>query len=158
MHGYQILGELAERSGGRWRPSPGSVYPTLQQLADEGLVTSEEQEGRRVFSLTDAGRAQLAAMPTDAAPPWEQVGADGATGDDEGLAQLHDLTVQVGMAVLQVANAGSVAQVAGASELLAGTRRALYRLLAEDPDDATGSDPTGSDAGRGDVTGTGRQG
>ena len=145
MHGYQILGELAERSGGRWRPSPGSVYPTLQQLADEGHVTSEEQEGRRVFSLTDTGRAQLAAMPTDAAPPWEQVGADGATGD-EGLAQLHDLTVQVGMAVVQVANAGTAAEVAAANELLAGTRRALYRLLAEDPDDPTGSEPTGSDA------------
>jgi DNA-binding PadR family transcriptional regulator len=135
MHGYQILGELAERSGGRWRPSPGSVYPTLQQLADEGLVSSEEQDGRRVFSLTDAGRAQLAATPAGAPAPWDQFGAAAADASDEGLVRLHDLAVQVGMAVLQVANAGTPAQVATANELLAGTRRALYRLLAEDPDD-----------------------
>src|SRR4051795_11741623 len=77
MHGYQIIRELSERSGGVWRPSPGSVYPTLQQLEDEELVRPETGDGgRRVFTLTDAGReAQSAAAGGPA--PWEEVGAEG---------------------------------------------------------------------------------
>src|SRR5262245_10929630 len=60
MHGYELIQELEARSGGRWRPSAGSVYPTLQQLADEGLVTGEEVDGRRTYTLTDAGRKAAA--------------------------------------------------------------------------------------------------
>ena len=64
MHGYQIITELADRSGGDWRPSAGSVYPTLQQLTDEGLVRDQEQDGRRVYELTDSGRAEAERTPS----------------------------------------------------------------------------------------------
>ena len=77
MHGYEVMTELAERSGGVWRPSPGSVYPTLQQLEDEDLVRSEEVDQKRVFRLTDAGRQES-----------ERVGARGsAVGDVQRRAQ-----------------------------------------------------------------------
>jgi DNA-binding PadR family transcriptional regulator len=102
MHGYHIIQELETRSEGAWRPSPGSVYPTLQQLEDEGLVKTVEQEGgRRVFELTDAGRAEA----DDAAktPPWEEVA--GALDDD--LTSLRDLFFQVAAATWQVAQTGS---------------------------------------------------
>ncbi|MGA8788951.1 MAG: PadR family transcriptional regulator, partial [Paenarthrobacter sp.] len=55
MHGYQIIHEIEERSGGSWKPSAGSVYPTLQLLADEGFVSAEESNGRKIYSLTEAG-------------------------------------------------------------------------------------------------------
>src|SRR6185295_9902708 len=74
MHGYEVIQELEEQSGGRWRPSAGSVYPTLQQLADEGLLTSEEIEGRRVYSLTDEGKAAATAAPKIG---WPKEGSDG---------------------------------------------------------------------------------
>jgi len=127
MHGYQIIQELSERSGGVWRPSPGSVYPTLQQLEDEGLVEPVQSEaGRRVFQLTDAGREQAAEQP--AAAPWEErvdeVGAE--------LVELRNLVFQVMGATRQVAQAGTSGQVAAAQEVLRTTRKSLYRLLAED--------------------------
>ena len=68
MHGYQLMRELEERTGGRWRPSAGSIYPTLQQLEDEGIVTASEQDGRRVFTLTDKGRKVAARSPLLAHP------------------------------------------------------------------------------------------
>ncbi len=75
MHGYQIIRELSERTGGAWQPSPGSVYPTLQQLEDEELVSEQKSDtGRRVYELTDAGRERAAALPSPA--PWEQVAAE----------------------------------------------------------------------------------
>ena len=78
MHGYQIMSELADRSGGAWQPSPGSIYPLLQQLADEGLVESAKSEGRKVFSLTDTG-ATTAAETADETPVWERLaGSAGA--------------------------------------------------------------------------------
>ena len=70
MHGYQIINEIADRSGGSWKPSAGSVYPTLQLLADEGLIEADEQNGRKTYSLTEAGRA-VAAEHTETPAPWE---------------------------------------------------------------------------------------
>lgn len=132
MHGYQIMRELAERSGGVWRPSPGSVYPTLQQLEDEGLVAPRASDaGKRVFELTDAGREQVKASPSGAAP-WEAA----AGGVDDELVELRDLAFQVGAAVMQVAHAGGAGQVAKARETLKEARRSLYRLLAEDDEEA----------------------
>ena len=84
MHGYQIITELTERSGGVWRPSPGSVYPTLQALEDQGLVTADQSEGRRVFSLTDEGRAEAEAAG-DGPAPWETA----ARGADRSLVDLR---------------------------------------------------------------------
>jgi DNA-binding PadR family transcriptional regulator len=128
-HGYEIITELAERSGGVWRPSPGSIYPTLNTLLEEGLVTVEKTEGRRVFDLTDEGRAYVEAHAEELAAPWDAV----SSGVDDSAVQLRDLIQQVGAAVVQVAQAGTPEQVAEAAELLAQTRRSLYRILAEDP-------------------------
>ena len=130
MHGYQIIQELAERTGGVWRPSPGSVYPTLQQLQDEELVREAPSDsGKRVYELTDAGREQA----TGASAPWSTVAGESA----DALVSLHDLVHQVMAATRQVAHAGSPAQLESAQEILREARRALYRLLAEDaPDDA----------------------
>ena len=138
MHGYQIMRELGERSGGVWRPSPGSIYPTLQQLEDEELVRPETGDGgRRVFALTDAGReAQEAAAGGPA--PWDEVGAEG----DSSALELRDLVGQVVAAARQVLHAGEPAQIAQAKDVLRDARRKLYRILAEDspeaPEAATG--------------------
>ncbi|WP_462185713.1 PadR family transcriptional regulator [Frankia sp. CcWB2] len=148
MHGYQMIRELAERSGGIWRPSPGSVYPVLSLLADEGLVRAEEAEGKRVFHLTDAGRAHVEAR-AGGRKPWETAAA--AVDDD--LTSLRTLAFAVGAAIVQVAQAGDEAQIAAARSLLAETRRGLYRILAGDDVEppmrpegaATG---TGADKGR----------
>src|ERR1700692_2535937 len=75
-NGYQIMQEVEERSDGAWRPSPGSVYPALQQLEDEGLIRSEEIDGRKLFRLTDTGQAQVNDRGQDTPAPWEQMGAD----------------------------------------------------------------------------------
>ena len=132
MHGYQIMRELGERSGGVWRPSPGSIYPTLQQLEDEELVRPETGDGgRRVFTLTDAGReAQSAAAGGPA--PWEEVGAEG----DASALELRDLVGQVMGAARQVVHAGEAAQIAQAKDVLRDARRKLYRILAEDSPEA----------------------
>lgn len=123
MHGYEVIQELEAQSGGRWRPSAGSVYPTLQQLADEGLVTSEEIEGRRTYTLTDAGRAAAAATP--ASSRWS----------DDGLGRDPDarrLGLQVVGAAMQVQRVGSPEARKEANRILTDARRQLYRLLAED--------------------------
>ncbi len=131
MHGYQIIQELAERSGGMWRPSPGSVYPTLQLLEDEGLVRSDEVEGKRVFHLTEAGTAEAAKRGADTAAPWE-MGAEG-----EPFAELRTLGFGVASAVMQVVQSGNEAQIQKAKDILSEARRSLYRLLAEEePTDA----------------------
>jgi DNA-binding PadR family transcriptional regulator len=125
MHGYQIIQELAERTGGVWRPSPGSVYPTLQQLEDEDLVRETASEtGKRVYELTDAGREQATAAPA----PWSAVAGE----DEDALVALHDLAHQVIAATRQVARAGTAAQLEAAQTVLRDARRALYQLLAEE--------------------------
>jgi len=125
MHGYQIIREIEERSGGSWKPSAGSVYPTLQLLADEGLVSSEEQNGRKTYSLTEAGRA--AAEETEAPAPWE------GTSTREG--GRHVPLAKAGMdlagAAAQVARTGSSEQAERAVEVLEEARRRLYAILAE---------------------------
>ncbi len=135
MHGYQMITELAERSGGAWRPSPGSIYPTLQQLEDEGLVSVTEQDGRRTFELTDAGRDEVQRASAGRRAPWEEL----ADEDGAGARSLRATAFQVMGAVTQVAAAGDDHQVARAVSLLKETRKSLYRLLAED-DDGQGDD------------------
>jgi DNA-binding PadR family transcriptional regulator len=128
MHGYQVISELDARTGGRWRPSAGSIYPTLQQLEDEGLVRSQEVDARRVFSLTDAGVAETARRGDGAGAPWEPDAADEA---DRGF-ELRRLSFAVGAAAMQVAEVGSATSLDQARDILADTRRRLYRLLADD--------------------------
>src|SRR3954454_8000728 len=98
-NGYQLMQAIEERSAGVWRPSPGSVYPTLAQLEDEGLVRSVEIEGVRRFEITDAGREHLAGRPDEPAP-WEQSADDG----EHPLAELAPLVIQIGKAAFQVAS------------------------------------------------------
>jgi DNA-binding PadR family transcriptional regulator len=127
MHGYQMIQELSERSGGAWMPSPGSIYPALQLLQDEGLVSAAEADGKRVFTLTAAGRSQ-AESRADEPRPWEAAARD----EGSSLGELRQLVGSVAAAVRQVAVAGDDRQVAKAVELLRSTRRDLYRLLADD--------------------------
>jgi len=135
MHGYEIIGELEQRSGGAWRPSPGSIYPTLQMLADEGLLSSTEQDGRRVYSITDAGKAELEKRQAKGGgAPWDQGEAA-----DEGAVGLRDAVFRLMGAARQVGEAGSRTQLAAAAPILDDARRKLYTLLAEDeakPEDA----------------------
>ena len=128
-NGYQLMQEIERRSDGVWRPSPGSVYPSLQQLEDEGLVRSEESEGRKLFHLTDAGREAATAASAEGAP-WDAA----SESVDSDSWQLFDVARQVGMAVFQIAQAGTADQLAAAREILTNTRRALYGVLAEDED------------------------
>ena len=125
MHGYEMIQELEARTGGVWRPSPGSVYPTLQLLEDEGLIAGEEGEGRRRFALTDTGRAE--AERQDQRAPWEQVTA----GVAPAARSLRDAIAQIAQAAWSVASAGTEAQQAKALEILHDARRRLYAILAE---------------------------
>jgi DNA-binding PadR family transcriptional regulator len=140
-NGYQLMQTIEERSGGRWRPSPGSVYPTLAQLEDEGLIRSVESDGSRRFEITDAGREHLETR-TDEPEPWKPADEQG----ESAITELAPLVIQIGKAAWQVATVGDDAQRARATEVLAETRRALYRILAEDAegvDDADDADESG---------------
>lgn len=127
-NGYQIIQEIAERSRGIWRPSPGSVYPALQQLEDEGLVRAQEEAGRRTYRLSEAGRAHVAAHQEALTEPWAAV----AESVSEEMVDLRVLYAQLGMAMRQVAEAGTPGQHGRAGQILTEARRSLYRLLAED--------------------------
>ncbi|HEX8975325.1 MAG TPA: PadR family transcriptional regulator [Solirubrobacteraceae bacterium] len=128
-NGYQLMQTIEQRSEGNWRPSPGSVYPTLAQLEDEGLVRSVEAEGQRRFELTDAGREHLATRSEEPAP-WDIPEEHGPSGRDA-----KRLIGAVAQAAMQVAIAGDDTQKAQAMELLAETQRGLYRILASDPEE-----------------------
>ena len=125
-NGYQIMQEVQERSDGVWRPSPGSVYPALQQLEDEGLIRSEEIDGRKLFALTDAGRKSVQERGAETPAPWEQMSEDVS---DEAF-ELGKLMREIAFAFVQVVRTGSEAQMAKAREVLVAVRRDLYRILA----------------------------
>jgi DNA-binding PadR family transcriptional regulator len=127
MHGYQIIYEIEARSGGTWKPSPGSVYPTLQLLADEGLITAEEAGGKKTYSLTEAGRAQ-AAESEDRSAPWESAGRKDAARSTA----LPKAGAKLAQAAAQVATSGSPEQVQEAVDVLDEARRKLYSILAQD--------------------------
>ena len=124
MHGYQIIHEIEERSGGKWKPSAGSVYPTLQLLADEGLLTAEESNGRKIYSLTEAGREEVAGA--DPSSLWESAGSG------TGFAALPKAGVELAQIVGQVARTGTPKQVQEAVTVLDEARRRLYSILAQD--------------------------
>jgi DNA-binding PadR family transcriptional regulator len=127
-NGYQLIQQIEERSDGEWRPSPGAVYPALQQLTDEGLIEAEEQEGRRTFRLSDSGRAYVDGHPDEVNAPWEAMTSD--VRDD--VRDLFTTAAKTGAAVMQIVHTGSEGQVAEAKQVLSETRRRLYQLLAED--------------------------
>ena len=125
MHGYEMIQELDSRTGGVWRPSPGSVYPTLQLLEDEGLISSEAIEGRKRFTLTEAGQAEATAAAADA--PWNEFSAETvATGEDARDAIFGTLN-----ALRQIGMSGDREAMQRAIEVLHETRRKLYAILAE---------------------------
>jgi DNA-binding PadR family transcriptional regulator len=126
MHGYQIIQELSARSDGAWSPSAGSVYPTLQLLADEGLVSAEETAGKKVFSLTEAGTTAVAETAGQPAP-WEE-----AAQSDSRTSGYRESAGKLMAALVQIGKGGSQAQVAAAIEVLDDARKKLYAILAED--------------------------
>ena len=129
MHGYQVIQELESRTDGRWRPSAGSVYPTLQLLEDEGLVTSEEVDGRRTYSLTDAGRQAASDLPQQRRfAPDADAGAD--------TLDVRKLAMHLVAAAVQVKRMGSPEANKAARDILVDSRKKLYRLLADDSDAA----------------------
>ena len=127
MNGYQIIQEIATRSNGVWKPSPGSIYPTLQQLEDEGLVRVETEGGRRAYTLTDEGRAYVTDHADEVSAPWQAMSEAG--GDDDGI---KPLIGQVAAAVWQIVATGTPAQQAKGRDALVEFRKKLYSILAED--------------------------
>jgi len=117
-NGYQLIQALTERSGGVWRPSPGSIYPALQQLEDEGLIQAEERDGKRVFRLTEQGQGAVQALG-DSAAPWETAGDafDQAAGSQ--AMDIRMLIGQVATAMVQVMQAGNASQIARAQDVMA---------------------------------------
>jgi DNA-binding PadR family transcriptional regulator len=128
-NGYQLIQAIARRSGGVWRPSSGSVYPTLQQLEDEGLAEARTADAgsRRVFALTEAGQAYVAESPEELAAPWDAV----ADAVDDDAVELWDLLGQVTAATGQVVQAGGAEQYAQTRQVLVDARRSIYRILAD---------------------------
>lgn len=125
MHGYQIIQELTERSGGTWTPSPGSIYPILQLLEDQGMVTGEKVGGKRVFSLTDAGRELAEGLPEQA--PWEDLG-----GEADPTRRLRKVFHGLMMATAQVGRSGNRAQMDKTADILTEARKRIYEELAGD--------------------------
>jgi DNA-binding PadR family transcriptional regulator len=135
-NGYQIMQEVDERSQGAWNPSPGSVYPALAQLEDEGLIATEEHEGRKLFAITDAGRKAVEERGERPAP-WEEMSGELSPVVHE----LARLSRDVRFAFAQILRTGSEPQMRAARDVLAQTRRDLYGILAEGDDaDATVSE------------------
>jgi DNA-binding PadR family transcriptional regulator len=140
MHGYEMIQEIKERSAELWKPSPGSVYPTLQLLADEGLINDEGSGTRRLYALTDEGREAAAKIET---PPWEEITRDADPRD----VSLRDAIGQLMGATVQVGQAATDDQKRRAVEVLNEARRALYAILGEvtpaddEVDDDTEEDP-----------------
>jgi len=130
LNGYQVIQQIADRSGGVWKPSPGSVYPTIAQLQDEGLI-EDAPEGRKTLRLTDEGRGHVEEHADRLAAMW-QTFDEPDEGDDTG--DLRQVIGQTVGAIIQVASTGTPDQRDKAVEILADTRRRLYGLLAEGPD------------------------
>lgn len=125
MHGYQIIREIDDRSGGTWKPSPGSVYPTLQLLADEGLILAHESEGKKTYTLTDKGRTEVqGSRPA----PWE----DPAAHSSARPTALPQAAAKLAEAVLPIMRSGSAEQIDAAVAVVDDARRKLYGILAKD--------------------------
>lgn len=144
MNGYQIIQTLAERTDGVWRPSPGSVYPVLSQLEDEGLIRPFDDEGRKAFTLTEAGRDEVEAA-ADRPAPWEFARPQNEPGADwEPIGRMWKEYAQLAVALKGVTQSGGPGLLAAATDLLADARRSTYRLLAEAGNDG-GDDTDGLD-------------
>ncbi|WP_062381642.1 PadR family transcriptional regulator [Demequina pelophila] len=132
MHGYQVIREIEERTGGTWKPSAGSVYPTLQLLADEGLVSVETSEDRKIYSLTEEGRVDAAAAAASA--PWNtEAKPEDKTGHRDGpVGAVSRAGFELAQVVAHVARTGTPEQQKSAAAELEATRRRIYSILAQD--------------------------
>ena len=146
MHGYQLIQRIGEKSGGVWRPSPGAIYPALNLLQDEGLVELSEDGGRRLASLTEAGRTYVTEHADELGEPW----SDASTGGRRGGFELREAGGALAQAIAQVARTGDATQVAAAVDVLARARREVYLILAGEA--PAPSDGAAGDAESGDVT------
>jgi DNA-binding PadR family transcriptional regulator len=126
--GYQIMQELQERSRGQWTPPASQVYPTLQQLQDEGLVRAEESGTARVYQLTDAGRSYVKEHRAELETPWQEPGES----PDAELLELFAQVRHIGAALWQIASSGRSDQLAQARRILTDARRGLERVLSAD--------------------------
>ncbi|GAA3523582.1 hypothetical protein GCM10022222_02120 [Amycolatopsis ultiminotia] len=133
-HGYQLMQEIRRRTNDEWRPSPGSIYPILQQLEDEGLVRTADEGGRRVAHLTEAGREHVAGRAEEFAALWESRTPEDSPGADR-FAAVHQQMSELAAAAAQVAHVGTESQVTEMRKVLREARRRLYALLAADPDE-----------------------
>jgi DNA-binding PadR family transcriptional regulator len=127
MHGYQLMQAIADRSGGRWTPSPGAIYPAIAQLEDEGLVTVTAESGRKVVALTDAGREAVAAGAEERPDPFAE--ADGVPAGPD----LRHVLMQLAEAVRTVGRTGTVEQREATAKVLDEARRSIFLLLADGP-------------------------
>lgn len=123
-HGYELIQTLEAKTGGRWRPSPGSVYPLLQLLSDEGMVTSSQRDGKRIFELTDAGRSDATERIDSDGYPWDDMDRGDSGGLRTATRDLHAAAKQVGLT-------GSPEAIEQATAIMTTARKDLYRLLAE---------------------------
>jgi DNA-binding PadR family transcriptional regulator len=138
MHGYEIIQELEARTSGLWRPSPGSVYPTLQLLEDEQLISGQESSGKRLFGLTETGQAEAGRLRT---PPWEEINAEAS----QAATQAGPAIKQMMMAMRQVMMAGTEDQQTRAIAVLTDARRRIYGILADaEPESAAAEDSADS--------------
>jgi DNA-binding PadR family transcriptional regulator len=140
LNGYQVIQEIADRTGGAWRPSPGSVYPTISQLEDEGLVEGDDERGRRTLRLSDAGREYLDQHEAEVAGVWAPFDSDdrdsgGSDTTTPGFASLKPELGRVMNAVWQIITTGTDEQRRAAMGVLVEARGALYRILADHPAD-----------------------
>lgn len=143
QHGYALMSEIAERSGGMWQPSPGSVYPVLAQMQDEGLITGAETDGRRVFTITEDGRARLASHADES--PWSA--PEHSDADRQAAFALRKAALGLAGATRDLARTGSAEQIGRAAELLEQTRRQVYRILGEEPAETSATPTEDSDGG-----------
>jgi len=130
MHGYQLMQAISERTNGAWRPSPGAVYPTIDQLEDEGLATIQQEGGRRLVTLTPEGQAHMAEHGAELSDPFADFTAE-ASGPD-----LRRPLDELQIAARLIATGGTTAQVEEAAQVLAAARRSLYLILAGEAESA----------------------
>jgi DNA-binding PadR family transcriptional regulator len=153
LNGYQVIQEISDRTDGAWRPSPGSVYPTISQLEDEGLVGGDDERGRRTLALSDAGRAFLTDHEDEVAQVWAPFAGDSARdegssdGDSRDFANLKPELGRVMNAVWQIITTGTDEQRRSAIGVLVEARRSLYQILADHPGDADDADLEVDDLG-----------